>query len=68
MGQTMRNFNGKIADDSILIENDQIQIGWGSTPASDLFSHLYWLTYMVFSQYRETYEVLRYYPKMEGYI
>ena len=45
---------------------NQIQIGWGSTTASDLFSHLYWLTWYDFSQYIETCEVLLDYPKMGG--
>ena len=36
----MRTFNGKVADDSVSIKDHQVQNGWGSTAAPDLFAHI----------------------------
>ena len=40
----MRQINGKVDDNSILIEDPKIQIGRGSAAASYLFSYLYRIT------------------------
>ena len=41
-----------------------LSIYQGSTPAPDLFPHIYWFTWYDFSQYRETCEVILDYPKI----
>ena len=40
----MRKINGKVADDSVIIEYHQLQIGWGYDSVSDLFYYLYRIT------------------------
>ena len=36
----MPTFNGKVADDIVKIKDHQVQNGWGSAPAPNLFSHV----------------------------
>ena len=62
----MLAFNGKVADDSKYIKDHQVQNGWESAPAP-----IYFLTFvesleMIFSQYKETCEVLLDYQKIGG--
>ena len=62
----MRTFNSKVADDSIQIKNHQVQTGWGSAPALDLFLTFVESIEMIFSQYKESCEVLLDDPKIGG--
>ena len=39
--QIIREVSGKVTDDSVWIEGPIIQVGWGSTTVSNLFSYLY---------------------------
>ena len=63
----MRKVNVKVDDDSIQIKDHQVQTGWKSAPALDLFSYILVSLEMIFSQYKETCEVLLDYPKIGGY-
>ena len=40
----MRTVNGKVADNIIEIEDHQVQTGWVSAPAPDLFPHIFRVT------------------------
>ena len=62
----MHTFNGKVADDSIKIENHQVQTGWRFAPAPDLFSHISRITGNDIYHYKETCEVLIDFPKIGG--
>ena len=64
--QIMRKINGKVADDIVYIKDHKNKIGWVSAPASDCFLTFIESLEMVFSQYKETYEVLLDYPKIGG--
>ena len=62
----MRNFNSKFSDDSIKTKIIRFKLD-----EDPLQRRIYFLTFidslnMFFFQYRETYEVLKDYPKMEG--
>ena len=63
----MRRFNGKVADDSIYIEDHQVQTGLRSDLEPGLFSHICRITQeYIFSWYKETCEGFLDYPKIEG--
>ena len=62
----MCTFNGKVVDDSIYINNHQVQNGQESALATDLFYHICRFTGDdIFTKHRNC-EVITYYPKIGG--
>ena len=65
-GKNMRKINGKVTDGSVWIEDNRFKLN-----EDPIQRRIYFLTFiesleMIFSQYKENFEVLLYYPKIGG--